>query len=631
MWLLGDRRDDEWPRDGEASHEESELGRDLNAEVEGEPAQEGLQPGEPGGFPGGDLARDELGGDGGWIEPPPERRPPKTATYVAFAIVIMAVLGVLMTIAAVQLFLQQRDVLDTLEQSVERLSVVYAGPSASDVAKRRVAWLERALDERDFAQAQQALQALGSPEAGQPALPSHRRGATASPGGHGTGDDDLPDPHKAQDLPSHAQDFFAEHAELWKDFLGFTQALIQMDRADIPAEDLEELRGLMVESARLGNAGRVQRLLEQAKRRIEAMSGENVPDSLKEKLNAFGAALQAARREHRDVQRAVQFAQRSEEAAKRGQYERAERLMDRAVEALRNAPRRRLPRAPQRPGRMPPMGPEIGFYRFLADLAGKVMRVEERDLTRVWESINIAAGAIREKNADQVCEILDRAKEAMHSIGERRRAMSRTIQEAQEKLRSARPAREAREEQQQRTAVVLSRITGILEQVRGMSDEEFAASRRDVAGQLLAALTAPVHAQPEQAPEMTPEQRVRAKMRLAQEIYITLRDETGLETADLERHFEQARDLIAERKYEEAEALVDEEQEIMRRMLREAEGRPLKPAEGEATVPIGGDLNLDLRGIGVDEPIMAPPPALEDEQDVPLDIAPLTTTDEEAE
>ena len=147
----------------------------------------------------------------------------------------------------------------------------------------------------------------------------------------------------------------------------------------------------------MGNA-RMQRL------------GEALPDSLQQKLQGFARAFARAREQDRDVRRAADLAQRSEAAAKAGKFERAEALLDDAIAALRSAPRGRL-RPPQmaHQGRgAPSMGPELGFLRFATQLFSQVMKSEERDLTVVWESINNAALAIREHNAEQIARFWTR-------------------------------------------------------------------------------------------------------------------------------------------------------------------------------------------------------------------------------
>jgi hypothetical protein len=540
-----------------------------------------------------------------------ERAPSKAATFVAFGVVVLAVLGILMTVAAVRLFTERNEMSAALEQSVDRLAGVYAGPAASDTSKRRIAWLQRTIEDGDYAQARKAMQSLGTPEVDLPSPldppglsePGEREGpATGGP------ERRLPSPAEDTNLPLEAQAFFEQHPELWEAFFGFSVAIKQMERRDMPVEPLLQLRSQMVDAAASGQAQRLENLLNEARRTIEGQSGNRLPDSLQSRLEQFGQAMQQAQRQQRDVRAAVELARRSERAAQQGDVRRAERLMDQAIAAVKDAPR--APRrpsgaqaAPRGPGGMPQMGPEIGFIRFVADLATNVMQAEERDLTQIWESINIAAGAIREKNAEQIREILDDAKNAFRGIGERRRNMTAAIQQAQQQVREAREADAERgsgpgpseAEQRERQQMVVERVAGILARVRAMPESEFEANRAEIAEAVLQAMSAPMQAPLEdRLKNLSPEERVRRKMELAGEMYLQLK-ERGADTDELDDTFAEVRRLIAQHQYDRAETLADEGVEMMREVARESEGYGEQlqfdgPAAGGVPATPGGEV-----------------------------------------
>lgn len=551
----------------------------------------------------------------------PERVPPKAATFVAFGVVVLAVLGVLMGIAAIRLHMQRSEMLGVLDASVGRIEAAYGGPQSEDVSQRRVAWLKQALEDGDYEQARIALESLGRPEIGEPSVPGvpgvGERPDPLSAEPEGEGERRLPSPSQDPKLPESAQQFFSEHDELWEAFFGFSTALVQMQRNNVPVDELGVLREQMVSAAAAGQTDRVAALLEQARDKIGAVgpgrAGAQLPDTLQAKLRTFSGAIQQARGQGRDIRRAVELAQQSEQAARDGNVKRAENLMDRALSALQRAPRmsRQAPaagrRPPARPGQMPQPAAELGFLRYLTDLFGGVMRTEERDLTQVWESINIAAGAIREKNAEQVREILSDAQEALREIGQRRRNMGAAIQQAQQQLRQGRPERAetATQQREERTETVLARIGDILTRVRTMSPEEFEGKREDVAKMLLAALTAPVE-RDDQAPqrEMTPQERVTAKMRLAGQMYLRVKNELQLDTTELDEQFASVRELIAAKRYEEAEKLADEAVGRMQAMIAGA-----APDEAGGSEDYGPQLefeppapSLDLRGLDQPSP-----------------------------
>lgn len=567
------------------------------------------------------------GEDGDAVEPPfvveerdlgvseEPRAPSKAATVVAFGVVVMAVLGILMTVASVKLFLERSKMSQALEASADHLAMVYAGPQATDTSKRRIAWLQKSLNEGDFGQAQKAIQSLGAPEVdGQspldlPGVDSSADGSDED--GGDTAQRRLPSPDQDENLPIAAQAFFEQHPKLWEAFFGFSVAIRKMQQEDMPVESFAKLRSQMVDAAAAGDAARVEELLNQAREQVGAQSPGQLPQNLQAKLQQFGQAIQKAREERRDVRAALALAQKSERAAQRGNLKRAEKLMDQALTALKDAPRVQMPRRPggMPPGaraqeRMPQMGPEIGLLRFVADLAAKVMHAEDRDLTEVWEAINIAAGAIREKNADQVREILGEAKDALHEIGDRRREMTAAIQRAQEKVRQTRPPRDgesagpSEEQQRERQEIILDRVAEVLARVRSMPEEEFEANRAEIAQAVVKAMTAPVQTPGEDPgqPDLSPEERVREKMRIAGEMYRQLTEKTDADTTELDEKFAEVRELLTEHEYERAEELVDEGVTMMRRM---AEG--MEPTEApEDDTGYGSQLQLDRPGPSLD-------------------------------
>ncbi len=570
----------------------------------------------------------EFGDD---IPPPPwldaaceaegPRRPPRAARIVAFMVVILAGLGIVMTAQSVRLYDRQMQTQATLDASVERLAAIYADPDAGEAAQRRIAWLRKALGDGDYAQARQAIESLEKPPAAPPGAGVATPGGPDIPGPgealSGGRQGQLPSPAQAGDLSPDVQQFFSDNAELWEAFFGFTRALVQLRRAGAPIDELEQMRASMIEAARTGQADRVEQLLEEAREKIALGTGENLPDALKDRLALFGQAFERAQREGRDVRRAANLAQRSENAAREGDFERAEALLDQAIAAVRGAPRGRAMRM-TRPGQLgrpgaPPVGAELGFLRFLSQIFDRVMKAEEADLTRVWESINNAAVAIREHNAQQVRDILGNAIDAMHDIGARRREMVQTIQQAQQQARSAAPRQGPTQEQRrERTEVVLARIDAILGRVRELTPEQYEAAKEQIARDLMAALTAPVPAATPPATrgrELTPEERVRAKMRLAGEMYMQFKANTDADTTDLDTRFEEVRRLIGEHDYEAAEELLDATVAIMREEAAQAEGREPAGLVGPGEFDLEDATQLHLRGLG-DEPIMAPPPAI---------------------
>jgi hypothetical protein len=541
-------------------------------------------PGEPGGRvvgPGtADLA--DL--------PPDERRPSKAATIVALAVLVMALIGVFAVAAAAKLYLDQRAAVSTLDRCVSSLSEMAATPGTPEALQRRVAWLVREVKERDYKNAQAAIDALTDSQLATKGLPpfAEQSGAETPPGR-------VPSPLEADGLPDGARRFFADNPELWKAFLGFTRAALRLREAGLNVDDLLGLRDSMVEAARLGQKDRVEKLLAEARDLVKNMTGEDIPDDIKQKLDRFARAFQEARRQRKDVRLATGLAERAQRAAQRGDLAHARELIDKATTALEQArPMRRSQRPPvprrepDRPERQEQ--PPLGFLRYLANSIMRVMQAEERDLAHVWQSVNTAAGAVREKNADQVREILTGAVNALEHIGVRRRNLTRDLEAREQQAATGRdqggqpPPGLSRE---QMVSEVRGRIADVLAEVRKLSDEDFEKYKTKFAEELVDAVIAGGRQRPGPEPVLpegqpTPEQRARAKMQMAGDTYLRLKA-LGADTGELDVSFSEARKALQEGDYETAERIVDSNMALMRELLQQHGAAPelLPPLEGE--------------------------------------------------
>lgn len=103
------------------------------------------------------------------------------------------------------------------------------------------------------------------------------------------------------------------------------------------------------------------------------------------------------------------------------------------------------------------------------------------------------------------------------------------------------------------------------------------------------------------------------KMRIAGEVYAEVK-RRGLPTEDLAERFAEARRLIAEGEYEQAEKLADEAVATMRALVRE--DAPAATGGGPDVIELEDGTTIDLRGIVGGEPIVAPPPAVTPDEPV---------------
>jgi len=517
---------------------------------------------------------------------------------VALGVVFMAVVGVFAVAGATKLYFERQAAVETLDKCVASISDLAATSGTPEAMQRRLAWLAKAVNDRDYEQAQMAIEGLAQPKLGgaAPILPGEERSGGTPPG-------KLPSPLEAKELPEGAQRFFADNPELWKAFLGFTQTGFRLREAGLNVDDLRAKREAMVEAARMGQKERFEQLLAEARDLIQGKTGENIPDDIKEQLGRFAQAFGEARRQHKDVRQAAALAERAQRAAQRGNLRGARELIDKAITALKNAkPVRGPARRPERerPERERPERenePPIGFLRYLAQSLMGVMQAEERDFARVWNSVNTAAGAVREKNAEQVREILNGALRALEGINVRRSRLSQDLNARQEETGVAparsgeRPRRPAREET---VREMRGRIGEVLARVREMSDEEFEKYKDQLADQLVEAAldrTRPGLRAPGPGPEPglelaqrppTAEERVRGKMESLAEPYLHLK-RTGADTEELDGLLQGVRQALAASDYEKAERLADAAQDTMRELLKHQEptGEPLPPYQEE--------------------------------------------------
>lgn len=529
-------------------------------------------------------------------EPPPERPTgsKRGATAVAFVVLALAVLSTAGIVYSVKLHFEHQATLATLDQCVQGVATLSVKLNAPETVQRRMGWLQKSVGNRDWAQASQAIEALGRPDT-----------VTAPPGSGfgdpiaGGADGKLPDPMQVEDLPMEARSFFARTPDAWRAFLGFTQAGLQLREAGIDVDDLRDLRTQMLEAARLGQEEKLSNLLAEARGVIEHKTGPEGGQGFERDMQNFGKAFAMAQQQQRDVRPAARLAGQAERAARQGDMARARELIVKAATALKSEPRMRMPRRPggmMMRGPMPQqMGPpEMAFLRFLTGQLNSVMQMERGDLARMWDKINIAADAIREHNGDQLREILSQASEALDAINVRRQQMSANIQETQRIIMSdarppegQRPSGPSREEMMQRLP---KQIDEVLAEARDMDDEEFARERERLTVALIEVLM-PRPSQPKppdvNEADLSPEERVRAKLQIVAQPYAELK-RRDVDTSELDAIFSEAREVLAAGDYERAEELVDSSVPILDELLREN-----PPVEQEDATDVATDQSTE--------------------------------------
>ena len=496
------------------------------------------------------------------------------ATVVAFLVLALAVLGTAGIVYSVKLHFEHQATLATLDQCVQSAATLSVKLDAPETVQRRMGWLQKAVGARDWAQAGEALEALGRPDAVAPPRDSGFDDSIA-----GGRDGELPDPMKVEDLPVETRSFFARTPRAWRAFLAFTRAGLRLREAGIDVDDLRDLRTQMLEAAQLGNEQKLSELLAQARELIEKKTGPEAGGDFERDMQNFGKAFAMAQQQHRDVRPAARLAGQAERAARQGEMGRARELIGKAAVALKTARRMRAQRRPSGMMMRRPMSqqmgpPEMAFLRFLTGQLNSVMQMERGDLARIWDKINIAADAIREHNGEQLREILGEASEALDTINVRRQKMSTQIQEAERRIMGdarqpdRRPRGPSPEEMMRR---LQKQIDTVLAEAREMDDEEFARERERLAVALIEVLM-PRPSQPRPTDvneaDLTPEERVRAKLQIVAQPYAELK-RRDVDTGELDALFTHTREALVAHDYARAEKLVDSSVAILDELLRE--------------------------------------------------------------
>ncbi len=245
-------------------------------------------------------------------------------------------------------------------------------------------------------------------------------------------------PEAYANLPEGAVAYFRQREDLLRAFLEECDYSRQLRDAGVDVNDLRAIRDSLIEAARLGQDEKVRTLLAKMQKMVRSKGGgaePGLPEELREGLEKFRGVAEEANRQGRDVRPAMELLRRAEALAAEGKVDEAKAVIQKAIKAAQSARKRqerRRPmrlRAPQgrRPARAP--GAEGGFAPFLLQGLLGMMAAEEADLTYAYQKIDNAMVAIREKNAEQIKEILDEALGHFSAIGKRRHEFSIMLNE----------------------------------------------------------------------------------------------------------------------------------------------------------------------------------------------------------
>ncbi|MFP3903748.1 MAG: hypothetical protein ACLFWB_05840, partial [Armatimonadota bacterium] len=491
----GNDREDREPEDPLSGHEQDD---DSEAEAQGadmyddlftperdEPQQEPEQP--------------QSGGGG-------------TTSTGMMVFMAVLVLGLIAAGAfAYKTHLDRTDADRALRQAIDTLPAV-AGPAGRNLDKQ-VADLRSAAEKGQYATVINGLQGLAVPPRAGDDLPPGMRGPQDDEeqgGGFELPEGPLPDEAYAE-LPEGARPFFKQHEELFKEFaLQCERSRVLRDNG-VEVDDLRQMRDSIIEAARLDQEEKVKRLVAQMTKRVAQKAGggkKQAPEELRKPLEEFAKTARKARSERRDIEPAMKLLQQAEQAAEKGEMEKARSLIARATESAKNAKKvttqRQRVRVPRGDGENQRQQQSAALPQVILQGLLGMVSAEEADLAAAYKNIENAKIAVREKNADQVKSILDDALERLKNIGERRREFNQQMQklmaegppQEREEGREADGAEEDRGRDPRQRADGGSRLqqmitTGavkIFEKIRGLSDEEFEQKKDELAGEVFALL-----------------------------------------------------------------------------------------------------------------------------------------------
>lgn len=537
----------------------------------------------------------ELGPEGGREQPPPPGLPPQStasspgpAYWVLVVVMCIGIVGV--GAAAVKFYAT----LLAADRALTTAANTLASLAGAERQRESLRATVEAIKSRRYDQVARGLQELAGKLA--EAATAQPTAAPFQPPQSGLG----PGPAAqgpTRELPPEAEQFFRRHPMLLRRIVALGREAARLRDEGVDVDPLRAIRDQVVQAAARGDEKQVRALLDKFAENLKKLGGRvpgvrgprpPAPERLRKKAEALKKQLQQAARSGKDVREAVRLAQRADQAAARGDMRRAEELLDRASRAVKRAPRmkrRRPARRPTRRPRGPTQRPSPG--RIIDVLIGMI-RAEDADLADAYDAVTIADGALREKNQDQIHELLAKGIAALDRIAKRRKAVSEILRPPGPARGPAGPRRPgppgARsvpgpEAGEMKPEPLPQRLIHFLERVREMPAEEFEATKHRLAAAVFAMFLPP--SPKPQAPQADAEavERVRAKLRVAAGPFLQRKlageDE---EVAEIEDLFRQARTALYAGNVQEAEAHVDRALALLG-LLEEPEAKGAEEAQ----------------------------------------------------
>ncbi len=407
---------------------------------------------------------------------------------------------------------------------------------------------------------------------------------------------------QGRQVSPEAREFFESHPGLNRRAQALAGAVMAKRREGEDVRQPQELLRRVIETAEEGDAGAVEELLRRTERALGgAPKAPEAPgerrqgrpggpprqaQALQRKWAELGEAARKAEAEGKDTRPLAELLPKIREAMEKGDVKRAEQLLDEGTARLERA-RPSPPRTRQRRGRggpadrprgagpgRRPQAPGMAGVRRLIEMLIATMAQEQEALNKARDSMANAELALREKNQEQVREILQTARAELARIEHGRRALVELAREGPRRPsepgareRAARPPSPRLEGPlpvpfiKPREAV--GHISDAFDRVRTLTDDDYAAGKPRLALALLERVFS-LPEEPEKKAEgeataaaSVTEDVVRQKLESAEEPYREAKAADGERAQEAERLLGEVRRLLYEGKYDEADEVLD--------------------------------------------------------------------------
>lgn len=496
---------------------------------------------------------------------------------------LWAIPTILLVAACAYLVVQNRAAAATVAALSIRLPQLLLPPGSPNPLEAQLRSVSTDAGAWNFLRAQQKTRALALPPSLQGQMPGAAVGVgpegLVPPGGPG---------ESAPNVTPQAAAFFQEHPDLEQRFTGYADEARALRDQGKDVQPLRVLRQQILDAATQGDLRQVTALLDQFAQGLRELGGSAEPGEMQQLLADFQQAFERAQQQGRDPRAAVALMKQAEAAVQAGKRGEAMELARKALAAMRNAPRGRGGRPAAAHGRGP-AGPPPGRAEQILRGVFQMLEQEDRDLAVTHQAVEQALSAQLQDDPRKMREVLATARESLLRLHERRVAFSEALKGKQPAPGpqtggppapgSERPAGPGPGAFQIPHEAV-EKFGELLETIRAMSAEEFQAARDNISRKLIGLILGEpgpgkgsVRRPLTFPPGMSAEDRIREKLRAAQEPYREMKAQ-GQDVGPLSDLLREAREDLAAGRLVAAEGKVDAALRVLGLLPREQEQPP---------------------------------------------------------